>query len=89
MLNRLARGKHLILLLHGDERETRRGAGSHDVDARLEVDDERRDFREPIEGAAAAAGSVTPNQIFHFRYDVHQRGLDVQTTDLPRFLMDE
>ena len=89
MLNRFARGQHFVLLLHGDERETSSRAGSHDVDARLEIDDERRDFREPIEGASAAAGSVTPNQIFHFRYDVHQRGLDVQTTDLPRFLKDE
>ena len=52
----------------------------------LQVDDERRDFRQPIEGAAAAAGDVALDQILHLGNDADQRSLHVDPADLPGLL---
>ena len=86
MLNRLARREHFGLFLNGDEWKTGCCPWRHDVNARLEVDDERRYLWQPIECSPAAARCVARDQIFHFRDDVDEGCFHVESTDFPGLL---
>ena len=70
MLDRFSGREHFGLFLNGNEWQAGGGAWRHHVDGRLEIYDERGDFREPIESATAGAGRVTFDQILNFADDV-------------------